>query len=64
MDQNRPIGADLWQSEDVCPTAAHYHPSPDAKTNKIMADAVSHKPPLQWLLKQRILFYLMSPDGL
>ena len=64
MYQNGPIGADLWQSEVVCPTSAHYPPSPYATTNKIMEDAVSHKPPIQWIPKPSIIFSLVSSRGL
>ena len=64
VDQNGPIGAELWKYEDACPTAAQYPPSPDATTNKRITNYVLRKPPVQWPPNPRILFSSISTDGL
>ena len=62
-NRNGPIGAKLWQSEYVCPSAVHYPPFPDATTNKCTAGTASGKMPAQWPRKPRIAFYFMFSDG-
>ena len=47
IDKNGPIGVKLCKYEDVCPTAAHYSPSPYATTKKCTTNAISSGPPVQ-----------------